>query len=162
MIVEKDNIVSIEYTVRDETGNLLDSNEGIGVVTFQHGSGSIVAGLEKGLAGMSCGETKEIIVLPEGAYGFVDKKRIIRVPKRLYKEQGVLNKGDNLQLPDGNEGIIVGSNVRSLMVDTNHPFAGKTLHCRVKIVDIKPFEDLKKWAFSLPISNSCSGETGCC
>ena len=162
MTVEKDNIESIEYTVRDETGNLLDNNEGFAPLVFQHGSGSIVVGLEKGLAGMSCGEIKEIVVLPEGAYGFVDKKRIIRVPKRLYKERGVLNEGDTLQLPDGSEGIIIGSNSRSLTVDTNHPFAGKTLHCRVKIMDIKPFTDIEKRVFDLPISNGCSGETGCC
>ncbi len=162
MVVEKDNIVAIEYTVRDETGNLLDNNEGFAPLVFQHGSGSIVAGLEKGLAGMRRGEIKEIVVLPEGAYGFVDKKRIIRISKRLYKEQGVLSEGDTLQLPDGSEGIIIGSNSRSLTVDTNHPFAGKTLHCLVKIVDIKPFEAVEKRAFSLPLFNNCSGETGCC
>jgi FKBP-type peptidyl-prolyl cis-trans isomerase len=85
MVVEKDNIVTIEYSVQDETSLFLDNNEGFTTLTFQHGSGSIVAALEKALAGMKCGDVKQVVVLPEDAYGFVDKKRIISVPNRLYK-----------------------------------------------------------------------------
>lgn len=162
MIVEKDKIVSIEYRVQDETGNLLDSNEGFAPLVFQHGSGYIVVGLEKALEGMTYGDIKEMVILPEDAYGFVDKKRIIRLPKSLYKESNTFNEGDMLQLPDGSEGIVIGKNARYLTVDTNHPLAGQTLYCRVKIVDIKPVATAGKMAFALPVFNSCSGEAGCC
>jgi FKBP-type peptidyl-prolyl cis-trans isomerase SlyD len=162
MVVEKDNIVTIEYSVQGETSPFLDNNEGCTTLTFQHGSGSIVAVLEKALAGMKCGDIKQVVVLPEDAYGFVDKKRIISVPKRLYKGNNNLNEGDKLPLPDGGEGIIVGKNSRYLTVDTNHPLAGQTLYCWIKIVDIKPHGDVEKRVFALPISNYCSGETGCC
>ena len=162
MVVEKDNIVTIEYSVQGETSNFSDRNEGFTTLVFQHGSGSIVAALEKALAGMTCGDTKQVVVLPEDAYGFVDKKRIISVPKHLYKENSSLNEGDKLPLPDGGEGIIIGKNSRYLTIDTNHPLAGQTLYCWVKIVDIKPVADIEKLTFALPIANYCSGETGCC
>ena len=111
---------------------------------------------------MTCGDIKEMVVSPEDAYGFADKKRIIRVSKSLYKENSSLNEGDRLPLPDGSEGIIIGKNSRYLTIDTNHPLAGQTLYCWVKIVDIKPYEDVEKRVFALPITNYCSGETGCC
>jgi FKBP-type peptidyl-prolyl cis-trans isomerase SlyD len=162
MVVEKDKIVSIEYTVRDENGHVLDSNEGFSPLVFQHGSDTLVVGLEKAIEGMTCGDTKEMVISPEDAYGFVDKKRIIRVSKSLYKENSSLNEGDRLPLPDGGEGIIVGKNSRSFTIDTNHPLAGQTLYCWVKIVDIKIANAIEKQAFALPISNYCSGETCCC
>src|SRR5262245_37142420 len=70
--IEAGSKVSIEYTLRDEAGKILDSNEGRLPLTFVQGQQEIVPGLERALSGMHAGEEKQVTVLPGDGYGNVD------------------------------------------------------------------------------------------
>src|ERR687890_2174901 len=74
-------LVSIEYTLTDETGKVIESNVGKEPLTYIHGAGQIVPGLEKELAGMTVGERKKIQVKPEEGYGLPDPNGVQEILK---------------------------------------------------------------------------------
>ncbi len=74
-MIKNGSVVSFEYTVSDDNGNVLQSNRGKSPVTYTHGREEIVPGLERGLAGMELNETKNIRLQPQEAYGQVNPER---------------------------------------------------------------------------------------
>ena len=132
--------VFIEYTLKLEDGNVVDTNVGSSPMNFIHGKGQIVPGLEKELAGMKKGESKHVIVKPEDGYGNIrdDAIREVprdKIPKELHKAgaqiQGRTAKGRVIPL------TVKEVKDKTIVLDYNHPLAGKTLYFDVKIVDIK-------------------------
>jgi FKBP-type peptidyl-prolyl cis-trans isomerase SlyD len=80
-MVRNGSIVSFEYTLSDESGDVLQSNKGKEPVTYTHGKHEIIPGLEKGLSEMEINEERTIRVTPEEAYGAVDPHGFKEVPK---------------------------------------------------------------------------------
>src|SRR5438093_1195522 len=80
-MIKNGSVVSFEYTVSDDNGNVLQSNRGKSPVTYTHGREEIVPGLERGLAGMEVNETKNIRLQPQEAYGQVNPEAFTEVPK---------------------------------------------------------------------------------
>ncbi len=62
MIIEKNKVVAISYSMRDEHNNLLEDNDGYAPIVYLHGAGNIMPELEVGLQGLKAGNTKEIII----------------------------------------------------------------------------------------------------
>ena len=81
--IESGSTVSIEYTLKDDAGQVLDSNEGRPPLRYVHGRQEIVPGLERALGGMRAGEEKQVTVSPGDAYGDVDPAAVAEVPKDL-------------------------------------------------------------------------------
>ena len=79
LVVAKGKHVSLEYTLKLNEKDVVESNVGGEPMTYQHGAEEIVPGLEKALEGMAVGETKHIAVKPVDAYGEVDQKAIQEV-----------------------------------------------------------------------------------
>ena len=79
--VQQGVLVSIEYTLTDEAGKVIESNVGKEPLTYIHGAGQIVRGLEKELAGMKVGEQKKIQVKPEEGYGLPDPNAVQEILK---------------------------------------------------------------------------------
>jgi len=142
-MIRNGSVVSFEYTLSDEQGEVLQSNKGKEPVTYTHGKNEIIAGLEKGLSEMEINEEKTIQVTPEQAYGPVDPKGFKEVPKSDIPT-AELDVGTPLTArgPQGEELLIHVSEVKddSVVLDFNHPLAGKTLTFDVKVVDIEPKE----------------------
>jgi len=65
--IENGSTVHLEYTLKDDTGAVLDSNKGRSPITFTHGQRQLVPGLEKALNGMHPGEEKQVTVKPRRA-----------------------------------------------------------------------------------------------
>ena len=133
--------VQMDYTLTVE-GKEMDSSKGHGPLSYVHGSGQIIPGLEKQLTGLHVGDEKEVTVKPEDGYGEVDPKATMDLPKTqlppdLKPEVGqVLNGTDQSGRPVRATIMEVGK--ETVKLNLNHPLAGKTLVFKVKVVDVSP------------------------
>lgn len=133
--------VSFEYTLSDESGNVIDSNKGQQPVTYTQGQQEIIAGLEQGLSQMDVDEEKNICLQPEDAYGPINPQGFKEVAKADVPAAG--QKAGALLSARGARGedvVIRVSEVKedTVILDFNHPLAGKTLNFDIKVVDIEP------------------------
>ncbi|MGH7827464.1 MAG: FKBP-type peptidyl-prolyl cis-trans isomerase [Candidatus Binatia bacterium] len=142
-MINKGSVVSFEYTLSDDNGKVIESNKGKGPITYTHGQREIIPGLEKGLSGMEINEEKSIRVQPEEAYGPVDPEGFKEIPKTDVPAAG-LKAGATLSArgPKGEDLSIRVREVKTetVILDFNHPLAGKTLDFNVKVLGIQPGE----------------------
>lgn len=140
MKVTTKKVVTIEYTLKDDTGSVIDSSEGHGPLAFIHGIGQIIQGLEKALEGMSSGEQFKVSIPPAEAYGHRDESLAKTVNKSNFGGAENIEVGMQFEASNGDEVVLVtitdieGDNVT---VDANHPLAGMTLHFSGKIVGVR-------------------------
>lgn len=142
LTVSEGKLVALEYTLKlEDDTSVLESNVGGNPLTYTHGSQQIIPGLEKALAGLKVGDTKEVVVPPADGYGDVNPQARQEIKKDLVPPDA-LKVGTRLQgtLPDGRPVFPVVMEVKdeTVLLDFNHPLAGKTLHFDVKVVDIQP------------------------
>ena len=139
-MIEDGRTVSFDYTLT-VNGEVVDSSAGRKPLTYVHGKGTIIPGLSKQLEGLKEGSEKKIIVGPEDAYGIVDPKAFQEVPRNVLPKDIELKPGMVLQAatPDGKKTLVRVSELRGdkVLLNFNHPLAGKTLEFQVKIVSIK-------------------------
>lgn len=131
----------MEYTLIVE-GEVVDSSEGKDPFTYVYGSGQIIPGLERQLAGLRVGDEREITVTPEEGYGRMDPDAVVEVPRGnlpgdIHPEVGMVVGG-----VDG-QGRPFRATIREIgeenvKLDMNHPLAGKELLFKVKVVEISP------------------------
>jgi len=141
MNIEKDRVVSFHYKLTDDEGNLLDSSEGHGPLSYLHGAQGIIPGLEKALEGHAPGDNLQVTVQPEEAYGEIDPRMIQQVPREAMAGIPDLAVGMTLQADDGTGNVhhVVVKEVGddTVTVDGNHPLAGKVLHFDVTIDSVR-------------------------
>ena len=140
--VQEGSIVSIEYTLTDDAGKVIDSNVGKEPLTYLHGSGQIVPGLEKELTGLKVGDRKKIVVKPEDGYR-MDPKAFQEIPKDKLPPEA--QKVGTMLATKGPGGETIAMRVhevkdKTIVVDFNSPLAGKTLNFDVKVTDIRAAE----------------------
>ena len=139
MAIETNQIVSLEYEVRD--GNtVVDSNVGGEPLVFMYGKGQIIPGLETGISNMVIGEKGDVLVQPADAYGELDENAIQEVPKDQFSgidlELGMTLYGQ------GEDGGTVQVTVKeigeeTIVIDFNHPLAGKALVFTVTVNNVR-------------------------
>lgn len=137
--VGKNMVVSLEYTLSLDSGELIDETKGI-PFEFIFGIGSVLPKLEKELEGMKVGDEKDIVLSPEEGYGEIDPGAIQEVPKEFFKEVDVqVGNQYYAHFEDGSEVPFYVKEIKdeSIVIDFNHPLAGKTLHFHVKIVGLR-------------------------
>ena len=142
--VADDLVVAIEYTLTVD-GEMIDTSEGEGPLEYLHGHANIIPGLEKELDGMSVGESKKVEVSPEEGYGELDDEAILEIPREEFPENVPLQPGIELEVTD-DEGdtmfaTIVEIGDENILLDTNHPLAGKTLHFDVTVTGLRAATD---------------------
>jgi FKBP-type peptidyl-prolyl cis-trans isomerase SlyD len=134
-------MVSLEYTLKSPDGKLLETNKGKEPLRYIHGQRMMIPGLERELTGMKVGGEKHVTVKPEDAYGNVNPDAVQEFPKEKLPPNalkvGAVIAGRS---PDG---AVVPMTVREIrektvVMDMNHPMAGKTLVFDVKVLDIQP------------------------
>ncbi len=133
--------VSLEYTLSGEDGKVIESNKGKEPLRYVDGRSQIIPGLEKALEGMKAGGEKKVTVKPEDAYGPVDPNAYREVPKENVPADS-LKEGMALFAKNA-EGEMFPVRVKevkdkSVVIDMNHPLAGKILVFDVKIIDVQP------------------------
>lgn len=131
--------VTLEYTLKLDDQSVVDTNVGGEPLKLTQGSHEVVPGLEKALEGMAVGEKKNVTVAPAEAYGTVDPKAFQEVDRKMVPT-GAQKVGTQLEgtTTDGKKVYPRISEVKNdtIVLDFNHPLAGKTLHFDVKILDV--------------------------
>ena len=138
--VSEGTLVSLEYTLTLDDKSVVESNVGVKPLTYTHGSHQLIPGLEKALEGMAVGDTKQVTVTPADGYGDMDPKALQEVEKQLIPPDA-LKVGMRLQgqTPGGQMVFPLVTEIKddTVILDFNHPLAGKTLHFDVKVVEIQ-------------------------
>jgi len=140
-VVKDGMLVSMEYTLKGTDGKVIDSSKGREPLKYVQGQKMMIPGLEKELAGMKVGGEKNVTVKPEDAYGQINPNGFQEIPKEKIPPNA-LKVGAVLQGQD-DQGRPMLARIKevkekSVVIDLNHPMAGKTLVFNVKIVDIQP------------------------
>jgi FKBP-type peptidyl-prolyl cis-trans isomerase 2 len=148
-VVEKGDIVTIEYEGKLDDGTLFDSSIKRGQpLDFQVGVGQVIPGFENAMLGMKKGEEKEIKITPEQGYGQPNPELVRDMPKSELPEPEKLKAGSLLvvQLPNGMKLPVKITKVakETVTVDLNHPLAGKNLNFKINLLDIKEPEKMKE------------------
>jgi len=140
MQVDKHKVVTIDYTLQDDSGNVIDSSED-GSFAYLHGADNIIPGLENALAGKSAGEELAVSVSPQDGYGLRDESRSQVVPRDMFPSDADIEPGTQFhaQGPDGQNLLVTVTEVEddNVTVDGNHPLAGISLNFQVKVVDVR-------------------------
>jgi FKBP-type peptidyl-prolyl cis-trans isomerase SlyD len=132
--------VSIEYTLRLEDETLVDTNVGGTPLTYTHGGNELLPALQSALSGLKAGDSKDVKLAAKDGYGPVEKQAFIevgkdRIPEGAQKVGSVLEARD----PAGQAQPVRVHEVKdeTVVLDFNHPLAGKTLVFHVKVVGVE-------------------------
>ena len=139
-VVHEGAEVSFDYTLTDETGQVVDTSKGKAPMHYVHGRGQIIPGLERELTGMPVGGEKKVVVKPEDAYGPVDPAAFREIPKEQVPPEALKVGTMLLAQAPGGQGVPVRVHEikeQTVVMDFNHPLAGKTLSFDVKITEVK-------------------------
>jgi FKBP-type peptidyl-prolyl cis-trans isomerase SlyD len=131
--------LGFHFTLRDADGRVLDTSRGGEPVTCLEGGGQIIDGLEAALRTMAAGEQRTVVVPPERGYGVRDAALVQRVP-RAHLPVGDLKPGDTFQTePDPQAPVVtvVALEGEAVLLDANHPLAGRELHFEVELVTVR-------------------------
>ena len=140
MQIANDVVVSIEYTLTDDQGNVIDSSVGGQPLAYLHGAGNIIPGLEVALEGKQVGDSLKVSVAPADGYGEKDEGLLQVVPRSMFRGVDQIEPGMQFhaQTDYGMQVITVakveGDNVT---VDGNHPLAGQNLNFDVKVLEVR-------------------------
>ncbi|HEX8701454.1 MAG TPA: peptidylprolyl isomerase [Myxococcaceae bacterium] len=141
MKITKDSVVSIDYKLHLGDGEVIDESDPGEPLVYLHGHGETVPGLENALEGKATGESLKVKVAPAEGYGDHDPEKIEEVPRTEFPDELELKVGTILTATDddGHELDFLVKEVRdkSVVVDFNHPLAGKTLHFDVTVREVR-------------------------
>ncbi len=141
MPIADKKVVLIDYTLKNDTGDVIDSSEGGEPLAYIHGAQQIVPGLERELVGLEAGQTKDVVVAPEDGYGVQDPQGIFGVPRNAFPPDAKLNVGDSFLGEDESGGSVPVRVIElrddMIIVDANHPLAGVTLHFHVAVREVR-------------------------
>jgi FKBP-type peptidyl-prolyl cis-trans isomerase SlyD len=141
-------VVSLTYRLTLDDGELVEENDSSDPLVYLHGHDNIIPGLEQAVAGMAVGEKKQVVVEPADAYGEYDEEdyeevMLEELPDDFKPEVGMLLAVSDSEEGEGEDedsemmGIITEISEDSLVLDFNHPLAGKRLHFEVTIIDLR-------------------------
>ena len=139
-LIASDHVISLEYELTDDAGVTLDSNKGGEPLSYLHGHGQIVPGLERALTGKAVGDQTSVTVSPEDGYGARDEDRLVTVGRDRFDFEPEAGQVLEASLPQGGSVpfVVVEVTKDNVVLDGNHPLAGKTLHFDVKVVGVRP------------------------
>ena len=140
MQITQDTVVSIHYTLTDDTGKTIDSSAGGEPLAYLHGNGNLIPGLERALEGRQAGDALNVKISPAEGYGEHDKSLIQQIPRRVLNGIDNIHVGMQLQAQSdqGSRAVTV-THVAGDMVtiDGNHPLAGQNLNFEIQIADVR-------------------------
>ena len=141
MQVSEQKVVTMNYEVADDQGQLIDRSEEGGPLAYIHGTGQLITGLETALAGRGQGDKIAVDVPPEQGYGERDEDGVQIVARNQFDDSVEIEVGMQFEAQDDDEGhqivTVVAVDGENITLDTNHPLAGKNLRFKVEILDVR-------------------------
>ncbi len=140
MHIQANAVVSIDYTLKNDAGNVLDQSTPDAPLSYLHGHNNLISGLESALEGKLQGDQVTAVIPPEEAYGVYNESLIEAVPRQMF--QGVDNIEPGMQFQaqtaQGVQVVTVTEvNDETVTIDGNHALAGETLHFDVTIKEVR-------------------------
>lgn len=139
-IVKNGDTVKVHYIGKYDTGEVFDSSEGAEPLAFTVGAGDVIPGFDQALLGMRAGETKDVVIEPEQAYGAHDERLVQTIDRSQFNLSGAepeVGMTIEMRTPDGNIPLtITDLTDTTVTLDANHLLAGETLHFSLTLVEI--------------------------
>lgn len=139
--IDKNAVVTMHYTLFNESGEQLESSKETDPLAYLHGYGNIIPGLEKALVGKSAGDTLRVDVEPEEGYGPRDESLIQEVPRTMFQGfDGQIEVGMRFQAESSNGPTLVTVTAvgdESITVDGNSELAGQKLTFDIEVLEIR-------------------------
>ena len=141
MEIAKDSVVSIDYRLHLGDGKIIEESEPGDPLVYLHGYEEIVPGLEKALEGKKAGDTLKVEVSAEDGYGEYNPDGVEEVPREDFPKDLEMEEGGTITATDdeGDEVEFLVKEIRpnTVVVDFNHPLAGKPLHFEVTVREVR-------------------------
>lgn len=140
MKVAKNQVVAINYVLKNDAGQVIDTSEGQEPLHYIQGSGQIIPGLESALEGKGKGDRIQVVIEPADAYGEVNQDLVQDVPRENFGEIKDIEVGMQfeVQTQAGPLVVVVDEvNDQTIRVNGNHPLAGIRLHFDVTVDSIR-------------------------
>ena len=140
MQIGERTVATFHYTLTDAAGKVIDSSDGREPLTYLHGAGNIVPGLEKEMSGKQQGDVFNVVVAPEEGYGMPNPMMIQIVPREAFQGVDTLEVGMEFQAqtPQGPMSVAIAKiDGDEVTADGNHPLAGQTLHFAIEVTDVR-------------------------
>lgn len=163
MQISNNSVVSIQYTLKNSEGTIIDHSSEENPLTYLHGHRNIIPGLENALLDKSIGDAIDVSVEPEQAYGTVNPALIQEVPKEHFQGVEALEVGMRFQASTEQGPVpVVVTQVAddAVTVDGNHPLAGQTLNFSVKVEAIREASEEELAHGHIHQSGGCCGGGG--
>jgi FKBP-type peptidyl-prolyl cis-trans isomerase SlyD len=151
LLVMKDMVVSVHYELKvDKDGELVtaDKSDPAHPLVYIQGAGMLLPEFESNLAGKTVGDTVKFKVSAEKGYGVRNEEEIVSVPLDSFKDKDgkvdneVIKRGNVLPMMDDQghqfQGMVCDVTDDVVVMDFNHPMAGKELNFSVTVVDVRP------------------------
>ncbi|MFT5722005.1 MAG: FKBP-type peptidyl-prolyl cis-trans isomerase SlyD [Motiliproteus sp.] len=140
MQIADNKVALIHYTLTNNEGEVLDSSEGAEPLSYLHGQGNLIPGLEKELLGKRKGDALDVSVTAEEAYGPVVEEMIQVVPREAFDGVEEIQVGMRFEASTTGEPvsvIVTALDAENVTVDGNHPLAGQALNFKVEVVEVR-------------------------
>jgi FKBP-type peptidyl-prolyl cis-trans isomerase SlyD len=140
MQIAENTVASFHYTLTNDAGEVLDSSRGREPLSYLHGAGHIVPGLEEAMQGRSAGDSFSVDVAAEDGYGPHHSGLVQDVPRAAFQGVDQIEPGMSFQAqtPQGVHSVVVTHvTADTVTVDGNHPLAGQTLHFSVEVTEVR-------------------------
>jgi FKBP-type peptidyl-prolyl cis-trans isomerase SlpA len=140
LLVGPDRQVTLHFALKLESGDVVDSTFDKNPATFKVGDGNLLPGFEQAMFGLKAGDKRSIAISPEQGFGQGNPQNVQAIPRNQFEgmdlSEGLLvifNDAANTELP----GVVKSFTDETVVVDFNHPLAGKALSFDVEIIDVK-------------------------
>jgi len=140
MQIAKNTVATINYTLTDPKGQVIDSSNGREPLAYLHGASNIIPGLESALEGKATGDSLNVTIPPENGYGKHNPELVQPVPRENFKGINEIKPGMQFQAqtPQGARIVtVVKVDPDSVTVDANHPLAGMDLKFDVTVENVR-------------------------
>ncbi|MDD5790151.1 MAG: peptidylprolyl isomerase [Spirochaetia bacterium] len=164
MKIEKNKMVKIHYTLKDDEGNLIDSSEGKEALEYLHGVGMLIPGMERELENREKGDKFSAVIDPKDGYGEYRPEYVVEVPRDRFDTEVEIQVGQKFQAdtPTGTMLVTVTKvTPENITIDSNHELAGKTLHFDVEVVDVRDASEEEIAPYTANFGG-CGGGCGGC
>jgi FKBP-type peptidyl-prolyl cis-trans isomerase SlyD len=163
----KNHVVSIDYTLTDKDGKVLDSSQGREALEYLHGHGNIISGLEKALEGKVPGDEFTVTVPAKEAYGEYDENLVADVDRKNFPKDAEIEEGMQFQAESASGPMIVTVkkvNKDKVTIDGNHELAGLDLTFKVNIKTVRKATDkeIEKGHLGCGCGEDCGCNEGGC
>jgi FKBP-type peptidyl-prolyl cis-trans isomerase SlyD len=139
LTIKNDVVATIHYRLNVPGQAEVDSTANRGPMSYLHGHGNLVPGLEKALSGRSVGESLDVELSPEEGYGAHHPERIVKVGRDQLGFDPKIGTVVTARLPEGKEHHFLVAEVddNEITLDGNHPLAGRELHFQVTVESLR-------------------------